>query len=133
MKLSEVYKERLWTKDFINTSLVNFALMMSQYLLLVTMAMYAAQQYNASVGMAGLVSSSFIIGSLIGRLFGGKHITENADYRFRADSYFNGLILNSYGNISVYSPQNTAWCSDGICNDSNRNDYCTNYSAEQKW
>ena len=76
MKLSEVYKERLWTKDFINTSLVNFALMMSQYLLLVTMAMYAAQQYNASVGMAGLVSSSFIIGSLIGRLFGGKHITE---------------------------------------------------------
>ena len=76
MKLSEVYKERLWTKDFINTSLVNFALMMSQYLLLVTMAMYAAQQYNASVGIAGLVSSSFIIGSLIGRLFGGKHITE---------------------------------------------------------
>ncbi|MEK4556166.1 MULTISPECIES: MFS transporter [Jeotgalicoccus] len=73
--MSEVYKERLWTKDFINTSIVNFALMMSQYLLLVTMAMYAAEEYNASVGMAGLVSSAFIIGSLIGRLFGGKHIT----------------------------------------------------------
>ena len=73
--MSEVYKDRLWTKDFINTSIVNFALMMSQYLLLVTMAMYAAEEYNASVGMAGLVSSAFIIGSLIGRLFGGKHIT----------------------------------------------------------
>ena len=73
--MSEVYKDRLWTKDFINTSIVNFALMMSQYLLLVTMAMYATQEYGASVGMAGLVSSSFIIGSLIGRLFGGKHIT----------------------------------------------------------
>lgn len=73
--MSEVYKDRLWTKDFINTSIVNFALMMSQYLLLVTMAMYAAGEYNASVGMAGLVSSAFIIGSLIGRLFGGKHIT----------------------------------------------------------
>src|SRR5699024_9103735 len=73
--VSEVYKDRLWTKDFINTSIVNFALMMSQYLLLVTMAMYAAGEYNASVGMAGLVSSAFIIGSLIGRLFGGKHIT----------------------------------------------------------
>ena len=73
--MSEVYKDRLWTKDFINTSIVNFALMMSQYLLLVTMAMYAAGEYNASVGIAGLVSSAFIIGSLIGRLFGGKHIT----------------------------------------------------------
>lgn len=73
--MSEVYKDRLWTKDFINTSIVNFALMMSQYLLLVTMAMYATQEYGASVAMAGLVSSAFIIGSLIGRLFGGKHIT----------------------------------------------------------
>lgn len=73
--MSEVYKDRLWTKDFINTSIVNFALMMSQYLLLVTMAMYATQEYGASVGIAGLVSSSFIIGSLIGRVFGGKHIT----------------------------------------------------------
>ncbi|WP_035785251.1 MFS transporter [Jeotgalicoccus psychrophilus] len=73
--MSEVYKDRLWTKDFINTSIVNFALMMSQYLLLVTMALYATEEYGASVGMAGLVSSSFIIGSLIGRVFGGKHIT----------------------------------------------------------
>lgn len=72
--MSEVYKDRLWTKDFINTSIVNFALMMSQYLLLVTMAMYATQEYGASVAMAGLVSSAFIIGSLIGRLFGGRHI-----------------------------------------------------------
>lgn len=74
--MPEVYKDRLWTKDFINTSIVNFALMMSQYLLLVTMAMYATQEYGASVAMAGLVSSSFIIGSLFGRLFGGKHITD---------------------------------------------------------
>ena len=73
--MSVVYKDKLWTKDFINTSIVNFALMMSQYLLLVTMAMYATQEYGASVAMAGLVSSAFIIGSLIGRLFGGKHIT----------------------------------------------------------
>lgn len=72
--MSVVYKDKLWTKDFINTSIVNFALMMSQYLLLVTMAMYATQEYGASVAMAGLVSSAFIIGSLIGRLFGGRHI-----------------------------------------------------------
>lgn len=72
--MSEVFKEKLWTKDFINTSIVNFALMMSQYLLLVTMTMYAIDEYGASIGLAGLVSSSFIIGSLIGRLFGGRSI-----------------------------------------------------------
>lgn len=72
--MAEVFKEKLWTKDFINTSIVNFALMMSQYLLLVTMTMYAIDEYGASIGIAGLVSSSFIIGSLIGRLFGGRSI-----------------------------------------------------------
>lgn len=47
---------------------------MSQYLLLVTITMYAIDEYGASIGLAGLVSSSFIIGSLIGRLFGGRSI-----------------------------------------------------------
>lgn len=73
--MTDSYKEKLWTKDFINTSVVNFALMMSMYLLLVTMAMYAAQVYSASMSLAGLVASIFIIGSLFGRLFGGKQIS----------------------------------------------------------
>src|SRR5699024_3788806 len=67
-------KEKLWTKEFISTSLVNFVLMLSMYLLLVTMAGYAMLRFDASTGMAGLVASIFIIGVLGGRLYAGRQI-----------------------------------------------------------
>lgn len=105
--MTDNYKERLWTKDFINTSVVNFALMMSMYLLLVTMALYAAEEYSASMSISGMVASIFIIGSLFGRLFGGKQISRVGSKKilliasifvliFTA-SYF--LPLNIYGLI----------------------------------
>src|SRR5699024_12122614 len=91
--LSEVFKERLWTKDFINTSVVNFALMMSQYLLLVTITMYAIEEYGASIGLAGLVSSSFIIVSLFGRFFGVCSIASVGSKRMLVISSFFVLIV----------------------------------------
>ncbi|MER2170583.1 MAG: MFS transporter [Psychrobacillus psychrodurans] len=64
-------KTNLWTKDFIILSLVNFFLTLIFFLLNVTIALYAVNKFNASTGQAGLVVGSFIIGSLIGRLFTG--------------------------------------------------------------
>ncbi|MNE10275.1 major facilitator superfamily transporter [compost metagenome] len=67
-------QDRLWTKNFISISVVNFVLMLSMYLLLVTIATYAAEKYGVSTSTAGLISGIFIIGSLIGRLYAGKQI-----------------------------------------------------------
>lgn len=67
-------KEKLWTKVFISISVVNFVMMLSMYLLLVTIATYVTEKYDASVSMAGLVASIFIIGSLTGRLYAGRQI-----------------------------------------------------------
>lgn len=67
-------KERLWTKDFVFITIVNFFLMLSMYLLLVTMATYATERYEASISTAGLVASIFILGALIGRLYAGKQM-----------------------------------------------------------
>lgn len=67
-------KEKLWTKDFISISLVNFVMMLSMYLLIVTMASYATDAYDASSSMAGLASSIFIIGVLFARLYAGKEV-----------------------------------------------------------
>lgn len=69
-------KAKLWTKQFVFVSIVNFVLMLSMYLLLVTMAPYSIDTYGASVSMAGLVASIFVIGSLIGRLFAGRKIQQ---------------------------------------------------------
>ena len=68
------YKEKLWTKDFISTSVVNLALTLSMYLLLVTMAVYAMNEYDASMSMAGFVASIFVIGALAGRIYAGKQV-----------------------------------------------------------
>lgn len=66
--------EPLWTKTFILTSLINFIIMLSMYLLLVTIGGYAVDHYHVSTSLAGLVSGIFIVGSLFGRFWAGKSI-----------------------------------------------------------
>ncbi|MEE9911828.1 MAG: MFS transporter [Deltaproteobacteria bacterium] len=70
-------KERLWTKDFMTVSVINFLVFLIHFLLLVTIAAYAVDKFQASTGMAGLVAGIFIIGALIGRLGAGR-LTEIA-------------------------------------------------------
>lgn len=64
----------LWTKDFILTSSVNFFLVLIFYLLMVTIAVYAVREFDASNSEAGLVTGIFIVGAMTGRLFIGRAI-----------------------------------------------------------
>ncbi|TSI02299.1 MFS transporter [Lysinibacillus sp. BW-2-10] len=65
---------KLWTKEFIVTSFVNFLLTIMYFLLMVTMSNYAVETYDVTVSTAGLVASIFVLGSLLGRLLVGKFI-----------------------------------------------------------
>jgi predicted MFS family arabinose efflux permease len=69
-----VNTSRLWTKDFIIVSGINFLINLVFYLLIVIIGEYAVNQFHASTSQAGLVTGIFIIGSLIGRLFTGRFI-----------------------------------------------------------
>lgn len=71
---------KLWTKDFIILSLVNFFLILIHMLLNVIIALYAVNEFNASTGQAGVVAGIFIIGALIGRLVTGK-IINRVEYK----------------------------------------------------
>ncbi|MBY0149335.1 MFS transporter [Neobacillus niacini] len=82
-------KPKLWTKDFIIVSSVNFLLTLVFYLLIVIIGVYAVDEYNASTSQAGLVTGIFIVGTLIGRLFIGRSI----DSIGRKRTLFIGLIL----------------------------------------
>ncbi len=82
-------KPKLWTKDFMVVSSINFLITLIFYLLMVTIAVYAVEEYNASTSQAGLVTGIFIIGTLIGRLFIGRYI--NAIGRKR--TLFIGLVF----------------------------------------
>ncbi len=67
-------KPKLWSKDFIIVSTVNFFLTLVFYLLVVIIGVYAVDHFNASTSQAGLITGIFIIGALIGRVFVGSQI-----------------------------------------------------------
>lgn len=66
--------DKLWTREFVLVSLINFIIMLSMFLLLVTIGGYAVEHYHVSTSTAGLVSGIFIVGSLFGRFWAGKYI-----------------------------------------------------------
>jgi MFS family permease len=84
-----VNNPKLWTKDFIIVSSVNFLLTLVFYLLIVIIGVYAVEEYQASASQAGLVTGIFIVGTLIGRLFIGRSM----DSIGRKRTLFIGLIL----------------------------------------
>ncbi|MFJ7513020.1 MFS transporter [Peribacillus simplex] len=82
-------RPKLWTKDFIIASSINFFLCLVFYLLVVTIGVYAVDEFDASTSQAGLVTGMFIIGSLIGRLFIGRFIESIG----RKRTFFIGIIV----------------------------------------
>lgn len=82
-------QSKLWTKDFIIISTINFLLTLVFYLLIVIMGSFAIERYDASVSAAGLVTGLFVVGTLIGRLFTGRVI----DQVGRKKTLIIGLIL----------------------------------------
>lgn len=63
---------RLWTKNFVVLSTVNFFVTLIFFLLNATIALYAMREFQASSGQTGLIAGIFIIGSLTGRLWVGR-------------------------------------------------------------
>lgn len=81
--------EKLWTKEFTIVSIINFTITLIFFLLMVTIAGFAVEEFNASASTAGFVSSIFIIGSLLGRLGGGRFISKHGSKK----TLFIGLLL----------------------------------------
>lgn len=94
----EATRQKLWTKDFLIISLINFMITLIFYLLMVTIAAYAVEQFHASTSTAGLVSSIFIIGTLFGRLGTGRIIGDWGSKK----TLFCGLLLFMLSTISYF-------------------------------
>ncbi|MDI3310000.1 MAG: MFS transporter [Thermoanaerobacterium sp.] len=68
--------QELFTKNFFIDTVANFLIYIVFYLLLVITAPYAMENLHATPSEAGLVSSIFILGSLLARVFTGKFIEQ---------------------------------------------------------
>lgn len=67
---------KLWTKDFIIISSVNFFTHIVFYMLMVTIAMYVTAQFHTSKSIAGLATGIFVLASLVARIFAGKYLDQ---------------------------------------------------------
>ncbi|WP_426704706.1 MFS transporter [Staphylococcus shinii] len=66
--------DKLWSKDFISITIVNFLMYFIHYTLIVTVTIFTIDKYHASESMGGLAAGIFIIGMLFGRLASGRVI-----------------------------------------------------------
>ncbi|RIO60444.1 MFS transporter, partial [Mammaliicoccus sciuri] len=66
--------DKLWSKDFISVTIVNFLMYLIHYTLIVTVTIFTIDKYHASESMGGLAAGIFIIGMLFGRLASGRVI-----------------------------------------------------------
>ncbi|MDR1359113.1 MAG: MFS transporter, partial [Coriobacteriales bacterium] len=64
--------QKLWTREFVITSLANFVNASNFYLLAVVTAGYAIDHFETDSGIAGLVTGIFVVGALVSRLVAGR-------------------------------------------------------------
>ena len=72
--MSSSSKERLWTKDFLLDTGINFLVYLIYYLLMVIIAVIAKNNLKASLAEAGLAAGIYIVGTLVARLLVGQQI-----------------------------------------------------------
>ena len=67
-------ESKLWTKEYIIITSVNFLIALNFYLLMIVISEYAMNRFGMSPGKAGFSASIFIIGALIARLLVGRRL-----------------------------------------------------------
>ncbi len=97
-------RKGLWTKDITGIWTINFLITFIFYLLMVTIAAYTMNRFNAPASTAGLVAGIFIIGTCAGRLIAGYFIGEKGGKNILYIGTLSFLITSAFYLISVNLP-----------------------------
>lgn len=87
---------KLWTKDFVFNTVINFLIFIVYYLFTVIMAEYSAQYLGATSSEAGLAVGLFIMAALPARIVTGMLIEKIGRKRM----LFSGLLLFAAATVS---------------------------------
>jgi MFS family permease len=83
-------KPKLFTKDFIIVSFINFFIALNYFLLMIIISEFAMSRFGSSPGEAGLAAGIFIFGALAARLFAGRWIGHIGQKKM----LYTGSVLN---------------------------------------
>ena len=94
-------KPRLWTRDFISIAITNFLVFTTFFYLLVTLPIYALQELHGAKSEAGLITTIFLVASILTRPFAGKWIEKAGKYIV----FISSLIVLFAASILYFIPQ----------------------------
>ncbi|WP_242216669.1 MFS transporter [Bacillus cereus group sp. BfR-BA-01380] len=94
-------KPQLWTKDFISIAITNFLVFTTFYYLLVTLPIYALQELHGAESEAGLITTVFLIASILTRPLAGKWIEKSGKYIV----FISSLLVLFAASIFYFIPQ----------------------------
>lgn len=80
--------EKLWSKDFILTSISNFLMAFAFYLIGSTMPFYIGTEFGATESQTGLILASYIVATLVLRPFSGFIVDAFSRKKVYIISYF---------------------------------------------
>lgn len=86
-------RARLWTKEFVINTFINFLVALNFFLLMIIISEFAMIKFDASTGGAGLVASIFVIGSLTARMLVGKWMMKYGYKRMLCIGVVAGLAM----------------------------------------
>lgn len=93
---------KLWTKDFLIDSTVNFFIYLVFYLFMVIIVSHVMKDMGGSASIAGLVFGVFVIGLLISRIVSGSLINRVGDKRM----LYIGLIVFLLTTLLYFAAKN---------------------------
>jgi predicted MFS family arabinose efflux permease len=97
-------KPKIWTKDFIIVSAVNFCLALNYYLVMIIVSEFALKNFKVSTSQAGLAAGIFVFGALIGRFIAGIFSGRAGPKKL----LFAGLILGVVSTSLYFAAANIA-------------------------
>ena len=97
-------RDRLWSRDFILTSLTNLFLAMVFYLLVTAMALYAVNRFQASDVLSGLAVGAYVLGAVVSRLGFGQAMDIIGRRRLLV-----GALIAFLAASTLYLLANTLW------------------------
>lgn len=71
-------KEKLWTKDFINITIISFFIFMVFYVLTASLPLYLVENLNAGADKAGLLTTLFLAAAIVIRPLAGKWVEKGS-------------------------------------------------------
>ncbi|MGX9132935.1 MFS transporter [Rummeliibacillus sp. JY-2-4R] len=94
-------KEKLWTKDFINITVISFFIFLVFYILITALPLLLVEKLNAGADKAGLILTLFLFAAIVIRPIAGKWVEKGNQKKiliYSAIAFLVGCVLYLFTN-----------------------------------